>query len=132
MHSRQLFIIILLAIALTVIGPSLIQQAMAVGNSSSVGNPTQLPLGSHTPCPNKTNSTASNSSSGTASNSSSGTASNSSSGTASNSSHIVKSDLLFSGNKIVRIASNNPMLEPISSRQPCGNGGVVIVDGSVY
>jgi hypothetical protein len=104
---------------------SVIHQAMAVGNSSSVGkdNPVQVPLSSHTPCPNKANSTASNSSSGTTSNSSSGTASNSSSGTASNSSHIVKSDLLFSGNNVVRIASNNPTLEPISSSHPCGNVG---------
>ena len=95
----------------------MIHQAMAVGNSSSVGkdNPVQVPLSSHTPCPNKANSTASNSSSGTAS--------NSSSGTASNSSHIVKSDLLFSGNNVVRIASNNPTLEPISSSHPCGNVG---------
>jgi hypothetical protein len=88
-------------LALTTAAMSVIQQAMAVGNSSSVGKqtPTQVPLGRHTPCPNKANSTASNSSSGTAS--------NSSSGTGSNSSHIVKSDLLFSGNNIVKIASNN-------------------------
>ena len=88
---------------------SVIHQAMAVGNSSSVGkdNPIQVPLSSHSPCANKANSTASNSSSGTAS----------------NSSHIVKSDLLFSGNNVVRIASNNPTLEPISSSHPCGNVG---------
>jgi len=52
-------------LALTMAAMSVIQQAMAVGNSSSVGkdNPTQVPLSSHHPCPNKANSTASNSSS---------------------------------------------------------------------
>jgi hypothetical protein len=65
--------------------------------------------------PNKAKSTASNSTNSTASNSTNSTASNSTNSTAaSNSSHIVKSDLLFSGNNTVRIASNNPTLEPIS------------------
>jgi hypothetical protein len=109
-------------LALTTAAMSVIQQAMAVSNSSSVGNPTQVPLSSHRPCPNKTNSTSSNSSSGTAS--------NSTNSTTSNSSHIVKSDLLFSGNNIVKIAANNPTQEPISSHGPCG-GGVIIGSGPV-
>ena len=104
-------------LALTTAAMSVIQQAMAVGNSSSVGkdNPIQVPLSSHPPCPNKANSTSSNSTNSTAS----------------NSSHIVKSDLPFSGNNIVKIASNNPTLEPISSHQPCGTSHQVIGYGSV-
>jgi hypothetical protein len=75
-------------LALTTAAMSVSQQAMAAGNSSSVGkdNPTQMPLSSHPPCAIKANSTAGNSSSGTAGNSSSGTAGNSSSGTAGSSS----------------------------------------------
>src|SRR5207245_9904150 len=106
-------------------GLLVIQQAMAVGNSSSLGkqNPRKVPLSSHPPCPNKAKSTASNSTNSTAS--------NSTNSTASNSSHIVKSDLLFSGNNIVKIGSNNPTLEPISSHQPCGTSHQVIGYGSV-
>jgi hypothetical protein len=95
-------------LALTTAAMSVIQQAMAVGNSSSVGkdNPIQVPLSSHAPCPNKAKSTASNST------------------------HIVKSDLLLSGNNILKIASNNPTLEPISSHPRClGLSGVAYGPG---
>ena len=72
--------------------------------AGSVGkdNPTQVPLNSPSPCPNKANSTAGNSD------------------------YIVKSDLLFGGNNIVRIATNGqqvsllPTQVPISSHPPCG------------
>ncbi|MGB7954273.1 MAG: hypothetical protein WCF23_09850 [Candidatus Nitrosopolaris sp.] len=47
------------------------------------------------------------------------TAGNSTNSTAGNSSHIVKNDVLFSGNNIVKIAANNPTQEPISSHPPC-------------
>src|SRR5438445_6039138 len=98
-------------LALTTEAMSVIQQAMAVGNSSSVGKekPTKVPLSSHPPCPNKAKSTAGNSTNSTAGNSTNITASNS------NSSHIVKSDLLFSGNNIVKISS-------MQASHPCSQG----------
>jgi hypothetical protein len=83
--------------ALTTAALFMTQHVLGAGNSSSVGkdNPQQVPLSSHPPCPNQVKSTASNST------------------------NIVKSYLLFTGNNIVKIASNNPKLEPIVSYHKC-------------
>jgi hypothetical protein len=91
--------------ALTTAALFMTQHVLGAGNSSSVGkdNPQQVPLSSHPPCPNQAKSTAGNST-------------NSTTG---NSTNIVKSDLLFTGNNIVKIASNNPKLEPIVSYHKC-------------
>jgi hypothetical protein len=104
-------------LALTTMSSVMTQQSSAVGTNSTLSPCALAAL----------RSTAGNSTNSTAGNSTNSTAGNSTNSTAGNSSHIVKSDLLFSGNNIVKIAANNPTQEPISSHPPCphARGGYV-------
>jgi hypothetical protein len=96
-------------LALTTMSSVMTQQSSAVGTNSTLSPCALAALRS------------------TAGNSTNSTAGNSTNSTAGNNSHIVKSDLLFSGNNIIKIAANNPTQEPISSHPPCphARGGYV-------
>ncbi|MDQ6864835.1 MAG: hypothetical protein M3044_13560 [Thermoproteota archaeon] len=91
------------ALALTTMSSVMTQQAPAAGTNSTLSPCALAALRS------------------TAGNSTNSTAGNSTNSTAGNSSHIVKSDLLFSGNNIIKIAANNPAQDahPPHTPPPC-------------
>jgi hypothetical protein len=95
------------ALALTTMSSVMTKQASAAGTNSTL-SPCALAAARSTAGNSTTNSTAGNSTTNS---------------TAGNSSHIVKSELLFSGNNIIKIAANNPAQDghPYHTHPPCPN-----------